>query len=629
MKKTLTLFIFIFSLINLFGQEIIITPLSSNPELVKQFEAGEIHLPSEKSSITLNLPFIDDFSRNHQPGSEKQYWEDNFVFINNTFGVNPPTIGVATFEGLSFDGYPYDFENPDATGIADYLTSCNINLHENEDGVPYQLSDSIIFSFYYQPKGNGFAPRSQDSLVLEFYDADNESWIRQWGAAGPSNGTVAPDFKVVYISILESRYLKNNFRFRFRNRGRLSGNLDHWQVDFVWLDENRTSGSITFQDVGYQFPVNNLLNNYTSIPYKHYKTTSSIHMADNVVASLRNNQTSAVNLSNVKMRNYSEGELVHESGIPGAINFPAESSNDYDIPMDNYVYDPNIDEPFVSFNNEFVMSSGDFDLIPDNDTINFTQYFENYYAYDDGTAEAGIGLIDQGFLAVKYEALQADSLIGLKIYFNPIYQDPIYHFIMYIWDSENSSGEEIPGSVIYVNQTPTFAKFVPEGYDIFSYYFFDEPVYVTGTYFAGVWQSPPPSGNGVFSLNIGLDRNIENIQNSFYKTGFQWLHFPEGTLMLRPVFQSEMDDIIMGISTPELPQFIVYPNPANDRIFIKNINNEQLEIRLMSIDGRVILKENIINDIDLNVSDIPSGMYLIRAIGKDGLSKVEKILVSH
>lgn len=621
MKKTVTLITFLFALANLSGQDIVITPLTTNSQLVKQFEAGALVFPAEKSNITLHLPFIDDFSRNHEPGADKQYWEDNFVFINPTYGVNPPTIGVATFEGIDFNGYPYDFDNPDASGIADYLTSCKINLQEDESGVQYELSDSIIFSFYYQPQGMGFAPRTQDSLVLEFYDVQNDTWVRQWG----KSGTPLTDFKLVIIPIVENRYLNDEFRFRFRNRGRLSGNLDHWHIDMVWLDKNRSSSETTFEDVGYQFPVNNLFNNYTAVPYKHYKTTSSIHMADNVSAQLRNNHDFTINLSNVKMRNFSQGSLVHESAIPGSINFEGLTSSAFDIPIDDYVYDPNIDEPFVSFENEFVMASGAFDLVPENDTITFTQNLENYYAYDDGSAEGGIGFNEQGFMAVKYEALVADSMIGFKMYFNPIYQQPVYHFVMYLWEDGGSG----PGDIKYIDQSVDYVNYIPEGHDVFAYYFFDSAVYVTGTYYAGVWQSPPTAG-GVYNLRLGFDLNTDNSDKTYFKTNFTWSQsqFP-GTLMLRPVFQSELDSIIMGIQSPELPQFSIYPNPSNDRITINNINNEELDIWLMSLDGRVILKEHIVNNIELNVSDIPSGMYLIRAINNDGLAKVEKILVSH
>ncbi len=624
MRKVFTLSLFILLNFNLSGQELIISPLSSNPILVKQFEEGNLQMPYQKLNCSLHLPFIDDFSKNHQPGADLQHCDDNFVFINPTFGVNPPTIGVATFEGLDFNGYPYDFDNPSAYGDADILTSCTINLEEEEDGTPYQISDDIILSFYYQPQGNGFAPRSQDSLVLEFYDVDLEAWVKQWSKPG----SALHDFELAFIPILEDRYLRSEFKFRFRNKGRLSGNLDHWNIDMVWMDKNRTSGDLFFQDVGYQYPVNNLMNNYTAIPYKHYKSSASAHMIDTVLARLRNNDDDAINLSNVKMRNFSEGVLVNESTFGNTVNFSAQSSKSFEIPVigtgNGYVFNPNIDEPFVSFDNEFVMSSGTFDLVSDNDTINFTQYFENYYAYDDGSAEAGLGFTSAGGqLAIKYQALQADSLIGYKIYFNPIFDNPVFPFIMIVWDVD----ENLPGDEIYVNQTFTSVEFIQEGHDIFAYYFFDSAVYVSGTYFVGVAQTSD------ISLSIGYDRSTDNIQNIFFKTGFSWQEFPDsdpGSVMIRPVFTSELDSIIMGVSKLKIiPAFSVYPNPAYDWIKIVTLNSERLDISLLSIDGKVILNKRIINEIEIDVSDIQSGMYLIKAVNDKGLVKVEKILINH
>ena len=624
MRRIFTFSLFFLLIFNLSGQELLISPLSTNPALVKQFEEGNLPAPYQKINCQVHLPFIDDFSKYHQVGAEEQYWEDNFAFVNPTFGVDPPTIGVATFEGLDYNGYPYDFDNPNASGNTDYLTSCKINLEVDEDGNPYQLSDSLVLSFYYQPQGKGFAPRVQDSLVLEFYDIDLDVWVKKWAKPG----SALHDFELAVIPIVEFRYLRSEFQFRFRSKGRLSGNMDHWNIDVVWLDKDREIGNIDFPDVGYQYPVNNLLNNYTSIPYKHYKSVAQTQMIDTVLAQLRNNNNEAINLSNVKMRNFSEGVLVNESAFGNTVNFPAETSKSFEIPVlgngNGYVFDPNIDEPFVEFDNQFVMSSGTNDLVSDNDTILFTQYFENYYAYDDGSAEAGLGFTTAGGqLAIKYQALQADSLIGYKIYFNPIFDDPVFPFVMIVWDVD----ENMPGDEIYVNQTFTEVEYIKEGHDIFAYYFFDSAVYVSGTYFVGLAQTSD------ISLSIGYDRSTDNTKNMFFKTSFSWQEFPDsdpGSVMIRPVFQSEMDSIIMGISEQQIiPEFAVYPNPTSDRVMIKNLNYDELEVSLLSIDGKTILNKRIIHEAELNVSDIPSGMYLIKAVNDKGLVKVEKILISH
>ena len=95
--------------------------------------------------------------------SSQTLWYENEVFVNSTYPINPPSIGVATFDGLDSTGYPYNFVNPGAYGLADKLTSKYLNL-----GVPLGVNESFLFSFYYQPKGLGNTPESTDSLVLEF-----------------------------------------------------------------------------------------------------------------------------------------------------------------------------------------------------------------------------------------------------------------------------------------------------------------------------------------------------------------------------------------------------------------------------------------------------------------------------
>ena len=69
---------------------------------------GRTPRPSNDSLLHgLVLPFYDDFSY-AGPYPNPSLWLDQYVFVNNTKGVAPPTIGVATFDGLNQFGYPYD-----------------------------------------------------------------------------------------------------------------------------------------------------------------------------------------------------------------------------------------------------------------------------------------------------------------------------------------------------------------------------------------------------------------------------------------------------------------------------------------------------------------------------------------
>jgi hypothetical protein len=73
-------------------------------------------------------------------------WADDDAYINGTFPLNPPTIGVATMDGMDRTGYPYAARSAE---------------HQRPGGSPYfgadQLvfpaSDSIWLSFFHEPVG--------------------------------------------------------------------------------------------------------------------------------------------------------------------------------------------------------------------------------------------------------------------------------------------------------------------------------------------------------------------------------------------------------------------------------------------------------------------------------------------
>ena len=157
------------------GQEYV-TGLTQNPSLVKAYK----QTPSpEKSAVTIKLPFVEDFSKGvGYPNA--QLWQDRQAFVNNTYPVFPPSIGVATLDALDADGKMYAHASREAFA-ADTLTSnlvrldSNFTLHRQ-----MQVADSLYFSFYFQPGGGcrvspavewervGDAPEFDDELVLEF-----------------------------------------------------------------------------------------------------------------------------------------------------------------------------------------------------------------------------------------------------------------------------------------------------------------------------------------------------------------------------------------------------------------------------------------------------------------------------
>ena len=134
MKKVL-LAIFMMGILALQAQEHI-SVLESNPLL----QTKQKQIPKMRTSLTVSLPFLDDFSYNsYFPNN--LLWEDSAVFINRSYPINPVTIGVATFDGLDANGMAYDISASTQGKRADSLTSKAIDL---------SAVDSAYLLFYYK-----------------------------------------------------------------------------------------------------------------------------------------------------------------------------------------------------------------------------------------------------------------------------------------------------------------------------------------------------------------------------------------------------------------------------------------------------------------------------------------------
>jgi hypothetical protein len=79
-------------------------------------------------------------------------------------------------------------------------------------------------------------------------------------------------------------------------------------------------------------------------------------------------------------------------------------------------------------------------------------------------------------------------------------------------------------------------------------------------------------------------------------------------------------DNTVGMDSPELIGFSAYPNPCNDKLFLSlNSQDEIHDIALYSITGELLFQQNTLANTELNVSELPRGMYFISALVNDGL----------
>src|SRR6218665_198364 len=224
------------------GQEAL-TPLRSNPSLIYPELRTEASRPAREQSgqnpqhrtqaASLFIPFIEDFF--YAPTSsvpDPAKWSDSSAFVNAGYPISPPSIGVATFDGLNKHGYPYDplILNNNITRPADRLASQPINLQVTATSQALQPSDSVALSFYYQSAGYGETPELNDSLVLDLYAPVQNKWYNTiWykTRSGNSNlGKGDTTFTRAFIWIDSTKFLQDGFRFRFRNSATTTGNFD-------------------------------------------------------------------------------------------------------------------------------------------------------------------------------------------------------------------------------------------------------------------------------------------------------------------------------------------------------------------------------------------------------------------
>ena len=412
--------------------------------------------PRGGGSAPMGLPFLDDFawpSSFEESGFDRPElvrWDSSPVRRTSTFAISPPTIGVATLDGLDGGGYPYAFNSSDPHDWNDTLTSRKILL----GGMT--AVNNVNLSFWFEGGGIGNAPDlGEDSLIVEFKSIgfEGDIWTRVW-----SNDTITTDeFIQVVIPIYDGIYLHNSFQFRFRNYGTQEGNADLWHIDYVFVAENGAIGNPQ-EELAFLYPAYTLLRNFSAMPWTHYTDNPEYHMRDSLHVAHTNFGSTANNQENtgIKIQVGEEPPTMYNNEFIQNVSVPiGPFSTEYlSTLLDmngvtaSILYDPNTSDTTATFNvslwEEEVGYYTNQTAVYDNDSIGFTQIFDNYYAYDDGSAEKAYSLESVGGqLAVRYPLAIADTLDGIKIHFTPFYDNAeLETFVIKVWaDDAGFPGE--------------------------------------------------------------------------------------------------------------------------------------------------------------------------------------------
>ena len=544
-------------------------------------------------------------------------WEEDYVYINGTYPVDPPTIGVATFDGLDRTGFPYRFDQPTAWGPADKMTSVPIDL---SGLVP---SDSVYLSFLYQPQGLSGDDQVQpiDSLLLEFYAPIDDAWYLMWWSP---YFALAP-FENVMVPITDPRFLHNGFRMRYSNRATLSGALDHWHLDYVRLAANRSSTDTVIVDVAYVYPESSLLQTYTSVPFKAFELSPASYMAATVEEEQRNLDVVDKFITWGALSGIEGGPLNNSFGAGNNISGNAASSFPSVHPVASnappFLYDPSLSTD-AAFWRVKLWTNATPDINRYNDTISFFQELSNYYAYDDGSAEAGYSLnVSAAKLAYRFDLATPDSLRAIRCYFDPVFEDPSSgSFLITIWSSL------VPPVIIHQNVSFSSPEYRMDGLNKFVEYPLDSTIWVQGTIYVGWVQTTADK------LNLGFDKNRNNQDKIFYQVSGPFVNTSyQGSLMLRPVFVTSEDPFL---EVPELnteaDRLTLYPNPASERFNLEWTGATDRNMRVQVIDGsgRVLGDWPFFPGTPVRTGSASAGTYIVRLLdGAGTVLATERIIL--
>ncbi len=565
---------------------------------------------------TLDLPFFEDFSQNHfYPDSSR--WLDNNVFINSDIPVRPPSYGAATFDFLDQYGNPYGPLEKDRISGADTLTSQFIDL----GGLT--VADSVIMTFFYQPMGRGDFLTNKDSLKLDFRVNDS-TWVNVWSVGGG----VFSEFVKVNIRIEDEKYLKPGFQFRFENRSYQWGNNNHWHLDYIFIDRDRTENILDFPDYTIQSKPTSLLKNYYAMPYAHYLADPGGEAADSIYFRVGNQNDTGILAEVRHLEQWKDVVLVSTNFQDNVANVPGEGNalrrlKSYDftgLTGDTVVIKRSYYVKEAGLTNEFIYQR--------NDSISVEQRFENFFARDDGTAESGFGFNDlknaTGNMAVRFTLNIPDTLRAISYFFTPNIEDPSKYLVrLKIWQDIAFDGGT---TVLLWDSAILLPDFNEDGFG-YRMFFPGNIALPAGDFYIG-WEQTDN-----FNISIGFDKNYGYRSwntganpNIYYHVGGEWIQNSNSKLSGEPMIRAFVGSEFSTVSTnvPSSSKFIVYPNPAMNTVQLEGVDPESWCI--YDISGKQVLSSDSPDGTEINVSSLDNGMYFL-VVRSKGSTLREKIQI--
>lgn len=603
-KRALGFFVLLWNLGSLMAQEMVL-PLAYRPTVKPESNAV--------FKKRAGLPFFDDFSY-AGPHPDANLWVDQQVYINNTFCSQQPSWGVATLDGLNEEGRPY-VNSQFAIKYADSLTSQPLNLSG------YNTQSKIYLSFSYQPQGLGFAPETQDSLLL-FCKNVNGQWIKLWD----QRGTPVSAMKSVILPINDTQYLHNAFQFRFVNIASPNVNDDVWILDYVRLDAGRNGSDTLYNDLVFTKDPGSILAPYTSLPYRHFAANPAAELSTGQDVEVRNHYYTAQNLELHHKAVELNSSTSLSSGTLTASTITPQTTLGLTFPSFPISYTPPGLYDEVRIRNTYYFTSIGATDFRRNDTITRDAIFDNYFAYDDGSAEKSYFLYPAlnaaAKTALEFHLNVADTLRGLAVYFGaqvPPATNKYFSIVVYKHLGDASSSD-----TILAQQDLFQVKYEP-GINQFTTYALNQPLPLApGSYYIGITQ---PANFGSDSIYYGLDVNTSaNLQHLYYNVDGSWYGSSiSGTLMMRPIVGLPFSPTLSPDVHPIPIVIRAYPNPVTNQLYIQQPDQIRQFI-LTDLQGKRLIQGDAFPVTGLNLSPYSPGLYFLSFRDQQGNTQTQHII---
>ncbi|MBC7425170.1 MAG: T9SS type A sorting domain-containing protein, partial [Bacteroidia bacterium] len=486
-----------------------------------------------------------------------------------------------------------------------------------------------------------------DTLILEFKDTFKK-WSRVWAVTG----TKSKPFKQILQGIIDGKYLGPDFQFRFVNYTKNTGNLNQWHLDYIRINRARNRYDTIVEDLAINKVPGSALQNYNVMPYDHLLADYNNERAPQIKLAYRNNFNTTKNVT-LKYDAYNRYgnkigstsyNTINNNVLPNSDTFENLPNIRFDTlsgkkPIIRFVYKMSEKDPGLVENPIIDKTPSDYynSVLDTNNTITYTQRFDSYFAYDDGSAEGGFGLDyaslppGPGYIAYKFRMNKADTLRGISIFFNQSVADvSTVPFDLILWKDITAPPSTGMGSDKIIYRIPVYNIKYTDTINGFQNFVFDTTIVLPqGNFYIG-WQQ-----NTNYILNVGFDNNYRyngnNVRNPniYYNLVGDWQAISpniQGAIMMRPLIGEVVKDLTSVKQTIfNAKSFSIYPNPSEGSINIDAGQINPVNVEVFDVFGRKIYNsKDKFESIDL--SGFSNGNYIIKLTDILGVSYIQKCI---